>query len=201
MAPDQGQLHRVFNRQIRLRPLLAVTFSLMIIAIAAFFSLPWLTAAIHWNTHRTTAVAGRRIDLPFLWSSNDYWSPSLTRPGPGLLTLSDSLEIHYDVTPGVSPERVRQAWRSTVGLTRHLDRRAKPEGGTDAEALRKLGARLEKRDLYDLEPGWECYESPGLPRLSIIWLNCISPDSRYSFRYWGRASHVSDVKRIAEQLR
>lgn len=199
MSPVQTQLHRALNRQIPLRPLVALILSLLVIAAAAYRWLPWIIAAVHWNTHRTTAVAGRRIDLPFLWSSNGYWSPSLRRPGPALLTLSDSVEIRYEVTPGVSPQRVREAWRSTVALTRHLDRMAKPDA-TDAEALRKLGARLEKRHLYDFLPGWECYESPGLPRFSIIWLNCISPDSHYVLLYWGRASHVSDVKRIAEQL-
>jgi hypothetical protein len=82
----------------------------------------------------------------------------------------------------------------------HLDQVVKPTDASEAEALKKLAERFEKRVPYSFLPQWECYESPIFDRGSRIWVDCISSDSLYTLHYWGRGSEIADVKRVAEQL-
>jgi hypothetical protein len=99
-----------------------------------------------------------------------------------------------------SAQSARESWRATVHLKLHLDQGVMPKDAQEAEALRKLTERLEKRVPYSFLPQWECYETPAFDGGSRIWVDCISPDSRYTLNYWGGTSNIPDVKRVAEQL-
>jgi hypothetical protein len=201
-APSSpGGSRGILQAEIPLRPLLAIVGSLLALGAASFLWFPLFTAAWHWNTHRTAIVAGRRINLPFLWSSDDLWSPTLTRPGPTSLSLPSSICLDYHkLAPYYPAQSVRESWRATVHFKLHLDQVVKPKDASEAEALKKLAERFEKRVPYSFLPQWEYYESPIFDRGSRIWVDCISSDSLYTLHYWGRGSEIADVKRVAEQL-
>jgi hypothetical protein len=76
---------------------------------------------------------------------------------------------YHKLAPYYPAQSVRESWRATVHFKLHLDQVVKPTDASEAEALRKLSERLERRVPYSLLPQWECYESPIIrPRVAHL---------------------------------
>jgi hypothetical protein len=194
MAKFKAKLQRILHQRIPLKPLAV----LLLFGFIYFFWFPTINAAMQWRPHRIANFANHKIQLPFLWFDDGLASLTLRHPGASILSPGDSTITLTRFSPEQSGDisAYRARWFYVHGLApRPQEQNRRVE--TFDIAMNQFIGRTAR---YDLSPQWQCVKLLEHQIHDQILMECLSRNSSYTLRYFGRWTYLPEVKLVADEV-